>query len=37
MGATAIPSRWVDALEQGPKGRAYVTALADQLAAASPG
>ena len=34
-GASAIPARWADALEQGPKGRAHVEALADQLAARS--
>jgi poly(ADP-ribose) glycohydrolase ARH3 len=34
-GASAIPARWIDALEQGAKGRAYVEMLADQLAARS--
>ena len=34
-GAAAIPARWLDALEQGPKGRAHVEALADRLAAPS--
>jgi poly(ADP-ribose) glycohydrolase ARH3 len=33
-GATAIPPRWLEALEQGPKGRSHVDRLADQLAAA---
>ncbi len=33
MGASAIPGRWVEALEEEPKGRAHVVALADQLAA----
>ena len=32
-GAAAIPGRWADALEQGPKGRAHVEILADRLAA----
>jgi poly(ADP-ribose) glycohydrolase ARH3 len=32
-GASAMPPRWVDVLEQEPKGRIYVEALADQLAA----
>jgi poly(ADP-ribose) glycohydrolase ARH3 len=30
-GASAIPARWLDALEQGPKGRSYVERLADEL------
>jgi poly(ADP-ribose) glycohydrolase ARH3 len=34
-GASAVPARWVEALEQGPKGRAYVEMLADKLAARS--
>lgn len=34
-GASAIPARWADALEQGPKGRAHVEALADRLASAT--
>ena len=33
-GATAIPSRWLEALEEGPKGRSHVETLADRLAAA---
>ena len=33
-GARAIPSRWLDALEEGPKGRSHVERLADRLAAA---
>ena len=33
-GASAIPSRWLDALEEGPKGRDHVKRLADRLAAA---
>jgi poly(ADP-ribose) glycohydrolase ARH3 len=32
--ASAIPARWAEALEQGPKGRAHVEALADRLAVA---
>jgi len=31
-GASAIPSRWLDALEDGDKGRSYVERLAEQLA-----
>jgi poly(ADP-ribose) glycohydrolase ARH3 len=34
-GATAIPRDWLDALENGPKGRAYVERLANQLFEAS--
>jgi poly(ADP-ribose) glycohydrolase ARH3 len=34
MGASAIPSHWVDALDDGPKGRSHVETLADRLAAA---
>lgn len=34
LGAAAIPGRWLDALEQGPKGRSYVEGLADRLLAA---
>jgi poly(ADP-ribose) glycohydrolase ARH3 len=34
IGASAIPWRWLDALEQGPKGRGHVERLADRLAAA---
>lgn len=34
-GASAIPARWADALEQGPKGRVHVETLADELAARS--
>ncbi len=30
-GASAIPPNWLDALENGPQGRDYVSALADQL------
>ena len=30
-GASAIPPNWLEALENGPQGRDYVTALADQL------
>jgi poly(ADP-ribose) glycohydrolase ARH3 len=33
-GASAIPSGWVEALEDGPKGRSHVDRLADQLATA---
>jgi poly(ADP-ribose) glycohydrolase ARH3 len=33
-GAAAIPARWLDALENGPKGRTYVEGLADRLVAA---
>lgn len=33
-GASTIPSDWLDALEEGPKGRRLVESLADQLAAA---
>ena len=33
-GASAIPSHWLDALEEGPKGRSHVERLADRLAAA---
>ena len=33
-GASAIPDRWLDALEQDPKGRSYVEALADEIVAA---
>ena len=33
-GAVAIPDRWLDALEQGPKGRSHVEGLADRLVAA---
>jgi poly(ADP-ribose) glycohydrolase ARH3 len=32
-GASAIPSHWLDALEEGPKGRSHVERLADRLAA----
>ena len=31
-GASNIPTRWLDALEQGPKGRSHVEGLADRLA-----
>lgn len=30
-GASAIPPNWLEALENGPQGRDYVSALADQL------
>ena len=30
-GATAIPARWCDPLDDGPKGRSYVERLAEQL------
>ena len=33
-GAGAIPSRWLEALEDGPKGRGYVERLAERLVAA---
>lgn len=33
-GASAIPSHWLDALEEGPKGRSHVERLANRLAAA---
>jgi poly(ADP-ribose) glycohydrolase ARH3 len=33
-GASAIPRHWLDALEQGPKGRGHVERLADRLVAA---
>jgi ADP-ribosylglycohydrolase len=33
-GASAIPSHWLEALEEGPKGRSHVERLADRLAAA---
>jgi len=33
-GASAIPSRWLDALDDGPKGRSHLERLADRLAAA---
>ena len=31
FGASSIPSRWLDGLEEGPRGRSYVEALAKQL------
>jgi ADP-ribosylglycohydrolase len=31
-GASGIPDRWLDALEEGEKGRRHVTHLADRLA-----
>ena len=34
-GATAIPSGWLEALEDGPKGRSHVETLAELLAAAA--
>ena len=30
-GAAAIPARWLDSLEKGPKGRSHIERLADQL------
>ena len=33
FGRTAIPARWLDALENGPRGRRYVELLADALVA----
>jgi ADP-ribosylglycohydrolase len=33
-GASAIPSGWLEALEEGPKGRSHVEMLAERLAAA---
>src|SRR5947207_9629608 len=30
-GAAAIPPRWLDSLEEGPKGRSHIERLADQL------
>jgi poly(ADP-ribose) glycohydrolase ARH3 len=33
-GASTIPSRWLEELEDGPKGRSHVEALAERLAAA---
>ena len=30
-GAATIPARWLDSLEEGPKGRSYIERLADQL------
>jgi poly(ADP-ribose) glycohydrolase ARH3 len=33
-GASAIPSHWLGALEEGPKGRSHVERLADRLATA---
>jgi ADP-ribosylglycohydrolase len=30
-GADAIPARWLDALEDGEKGRSYVERLAERL------
>ena len=32
FGLSAIPARWLDALEDGPKGRSHVLRLADRLA-----
>jgi poly(ADP-ribose) glycohydrolase ARH3 len=32
FGASSIPSRWIDALEEGEHGRRHVKSLADQLA-----
>jgi poly(ADP-ribose) glycohydrolase ARH3 len=32
LGASAIPDRWLDCLEDGPKGRRHVASLADELA-----
>jgi poly(ADP-ribose) glycohydrolase ARH3 len=36
-GASAIPTRWLEALEDGPKGRSYVEHLARRLARAALG
>ena len=36
QGRLAIRVRWLDALEDGPKGRAHVAALADPLVALGP-
>lgn len=36
-GAAAIPARWLEALEDGAKGRSHVESLAEQLAARSWG
>jgi poly(ADP-ribose) glycohydrolase ARH3 len=33
-GGAAIPQRWLDALEQGPKGRGHIERLADRLVSA---
>jgi ADP-ribosyl-[dinitrogen reductase] hydrolase len=33
-GASAIPSGWLEALEEGPKGRSHVEMLAERLAVA---
>ncbi|MFP3939410.1 MAG: ADP-ribosylglycohydrolase family protein [Thermoanaerobaculia bacterium] len=30
-GASALPARWLDALEEGPRGRSYAVDLADRL------
>ena len=32
-GASKLPQRWIDALENGEKGRDYVIGLADRLLA----
>jgi poly(ADP-ribose) glycohydrolase ARH3 len=36
-GRQAMPSRWLDALEQGPKGRRYLERLTERLVAARQG
>jgi len=36
-GRAAIPARWLDALENGPRGRRYVELLADAMAVAAAG
>jgi poly(ADP-ribose) glycohydrolase ARH3 len=36
-GATSIPARWLQALEDGPRGRSHVEGLAEKIAAASGG
>ena len=36
-GSTSIPARWLDALENGPRGRRYVELLADAMAVAAAG
>ena len=34
-GVSSIPSRWIEALEDGPRGRSYVLQVAGALAAAA--
>jgi poly(ADP-ribose) glycohydrolase ARH3 len=36
-GASALPSDWLDALEEGPKGRSHIEKLADRLVALRAG